>query len=172
MDFGDLFNIGASVASGGVLGLVGSVIGAVGKYFFTRQEQAFEQEKWEYESRLLELQLKAKTIETEREAALVAQQGSWDGLAESYKAVAAIGQTHAWVNDFRALFRPLLTLVLWTIAGWVFYEIGKDQFDEWLQADQEAALVQYMVYTVFFSASTATMWWFGDRALSPPTLKK
>jgi len=171
MELGDIFGIGASVASGGIFGLVGSIIGTASKYFHNRQQQAFEKEKWTHETSLLKLQMQAGAEETEQEVALASQQGSWQGLAESYKAVAAIGQTHGWVNDIRALFRPALTLILWALAGWIFYQIGRQNFSQWLQQGDEQALVQYMVYTVFFSSSTATAWWFGDRALSPPKYK-
>jgi uncharacterized membrane protein len=168
MELGDLFNVGASVASGGVFGLVGSVIGSVGKYFHARQQQAFEKEKWAHETALLELQMKTRAAETEQEIALAAQQGSWQGLSESYKALATIGKTHTWVNDVRALFRPLLTLTLWAISGWFFFQIGHDGFSQWLETGDIDTIVRYMIYTAFFSASTSTAWWFGDRALSPP----
>jgi hypothetical protein len=171
MELGDIVNVGASVASGGVFGLVGSIIGSASKYFFNKQEQAFQREKWDHETLLLKLQAEAQAAETEQEIALAAQQGSWSGLAESYKAEAAIGTTHVWVNDIRALFRPFLTVTLWVLSGWIFYQIGQEKFSAWLQEGESESLVRYMVYTAFFSASTATAWWFGDRALSPPQYK-
>lgn len=171
MELGDILNIGTSVASGGLFGLVGSVIGSVGKYFHAKQQQTFEREKWSHETELLRLQAEVKNQETEQEIALAAQQGSWQGLTESYKAVAAIGKTHIWVNDVRALFRPLLTLTLWAISGWIFFQVGHDGFSDWLEKGDIDSLIRYMVYTAFFSASTSTAWWFGDRALSPPKYK-
>ena len=42
---------------------------------------------------------------------------------------------------------------------------------EVLTPQDMAALIRYMVFSVFFCASTPTVWWFGDRALTPPSMK-
>ena len=153
----DLLGVGASVASGGIFGLFGSVVGVAAKHFQEKQRQEWEEKKWDQEIRLQELQLRAKVEETEQEILLANTAGSWKGLVSSHTAAANVGKTHMWVNDVKALFRPALTLVLWVLAFMVFKDLSKDE-----------ALAQYMVYSVFFSASTATVWWFGDRALTPP----
>jgi len=36
---------------------------------------------------------------------------------------------------------------------------------------QLANMTRYIVYSMVFSAATATVWWFGDRALTPPNMK-
>ncbi len=167
----EILGMGASVASGGIFGVIGSVIGTAGKYFQERQKQSFKEKEWEYETKMLKLQMDAKAQETEQEIALVAQEGSWSGLRASHEAAAKIGPTHKWVNDVKSLFRPFLTISLWIISGWIFWQIGKGGLNEWFAEGESDELIKYMVYTVFFSASTATMWWFGDRALAPPHLK-
>lgn len=168
---GDILGLGASVASGGLFGLFGSLLGSVAKFFHEKQRQAFEEKKWTYETDLLRLQMEAKAKETEQELAVVSQEGSWSGLKASIAAETQIGPTHKWVTDIKALFRPFLTIALWIISAWVFWKIGEGGLDKWFQQGEANNLVKYMVYTVFFSASTATAWWFGDRALTPPHLK-
>jgi len=32
-------------------------------------------------------------------------------------------------------------------------------------------IMTYIIYSVVFSCSTAIVWWFGDRALTPPGMK-
>jgi len=117
----------------------------------------------------MELNMKAGQIETENELAITQTQGSYTGLSESLKADAAIGPTHMIVNDIKALFRPFLTLSLWGMATYVFIRVVENPTDA-LTPEEVIALIRYMVYSVFFCASTATTWWFGDRALSPPRL--
>lgn len=172
MDFlSNLLGIGASVASGGLFGLLGSVVGVAAKWFQEKQRQAWEAKKWEHEDKLLELQMKAKAQETEQELAIVSQTGAWEGLTTSIRADTAVKNVHVWVNDLRALFRPVLTILLAVGAYFVFRQIVTGKLSEWIDAHDVADLIKYMVYTVFFTASTAVVWWFGDRALTPPTMK-
>lgn len=173
MDWGSLLGQAAAIGSGGLLGIVGSLFGAAGKYLTEKQRQEFEIKKWEHETKLLELQMEAKKVETEMELALVSQTGSWEGLTSSIQADQSVAGVHAFVNDLRALFRPFLTILLWAIGGWVFYEIvSNDGFLlKWINEMEIKDLIRYMVYSIFFCASTATTWWFGDRALTPPGMK-
>ncbi len=165
----DLLGVGASAASGGLFGLLGAVGGQVSKYFQEKQRQAWEEKKWDREERLLQLQMKGRREETEQELAIVQQQGSWAGLRASYSSV--IDQpSYKWVAAVKSLFRPLLTLVLWVMAGITFYLVVTVA-NKYFSGVELKELIKYMVYTIFFSASTAGMWWFGDRALSPPQFK-
>ena len=74
----------------------------------------------------------------------------------------------------RALFRPILTMALWGLSIFVFRQIvsafgGEANVLAQVFTNAEInEIMKYMVYTVFFCASTATTWWFGDRAFTPP----
>ena len=160
-----------NVASGGLFGLLGSVIGVVAKYIQEKQRQAWEREKWQHELRLLELQMKAKSAETEQELSVVSSAGAWDGLRASYEAPIAVRGVHRWVNDLRSLFRPFLTVFLWVAAVVVLWGVTTGWGSGWLGDAESRDLVRYAVQSLVFSASTATVWWFGDRALTPPGLK-
>lgn len=169
MDF--LSDILGGVASGGIFGLVGSIIGVGAKYFQEKQRQAWEQKKWDHESKLLELQMQVRAAETEQELAIVSQTGAWAGLDDSLRADRSVKDVHTWVNDLRALFRPALTVLLWAIGTLVFYLVVCGALIDWLKGVDIADLIRYMVFSVFFSASTATVWLFSDHALTPPAMK-
>lgn len=169
-----LLGVGASVASGGLFGVLGS---AVGMFFKWRQKKLDLEERAldrAHELKLIELQMKGRAEETEQELAIAQQTGSWEGLATSVRADSMLGpSTHIWVNDVKSLFRPFLTTGLWVCTAWIFSMILdestilllKDQ-SPWLQD-----LIKYMIYSVVFATSGATMWWFGDRAFAPAGLK-
>ena len=171
MDLGTILGGVASVASGGIFGVIGSIIGVGAKYLQERQRQKWEEKKWSHEVELQKLNMQARAEETEQELAIVSQQGSWAGLSESIRADASVQNTHVWVNDARALFRLVLTTLLWVLAAIVFFKVIGGTLKDWIDKQATADLVKYMVYTVFFCASSATMWWFGDRALTPPGMK-
>lgn len=173
----DLLGAGVSVASGGIFGVVGSVLGVVAKHFQEKQRQAWEMKQWSHEESMQRLQMEARAQETEQEIQLADTEGSWAGLSESIRADSRLRPTSGWAVNVKALFRPFLTCVLWALAAWVFLHTLNALTDpeallvSILSAGEIKEIIKYMVYTIFFSASMATAWWFGDRALSPPHLK-
>ncbi len=173
---GDLLGMGATVASGGLFGVVGSLLGVVAKHYQEKQRQAWETKKWGHEESMQKLQMEARSQETEQEIELADSEGSWRGLSESIRADAQTKPTSGWATNIKALFRPFLTVVLWCLAGWVFWHVLSSMTDpddpmSALPVSEIKELIKYMVYTIFFSASMATAWWFGDRALTPPQHK-
>lgn len=146
----EVAGLAASAAGGGLFGLVGTVLGRFAGFFEARQRQAHERARWRHETALLELQHRAHAAETEAEMALAETSGSWAGLAASIEAEAAIASSYRWVDAVRGLTRPLLTLLLWLIAGGI-----------WLGADEAGRSA--ITDTATFAATAATLWWFGDR---------
>ena len=138
-------------AAGGLFGLVGTALGRVAGFFERRQQHEHERAQWVHELALHELNMKARAEETEQEIALAAQAGSWAGLEASILADAAIGEASRWVIDLLRLVRPVLTLLLWLITGWIFART------------QDGSVIEACV----FAATAATLWWFGDRAPKP-----
>ena len=147
-----IIGLGLDAAAGGAFGIVGTVLGRAAGYFERKQSFKHEIARWSHEYKLHELQMAAKAQETEMELALAAQQGSWQGLAASIKADANIGKASLWVINVLRLVRPILTLLLWLITGWIF------------AVTQNGAIAEAAV----FAATAATLWWFGDRAPKPP----
>jgi hypothetical protein len=172
MDFGDVIGLLGGAASGGIFGLIGSLIGVGTKYLQEKQRQAWEKVKWAHEADLLKLNMQARSQETEQELAIAETEGSWRGLEASHAAARVdAASVHRWVNDIRSLFRPFLTVFLWVVAAAVVYMVTRGLISGYLKETDVAELVRYTVYSVVWSASTATVWWFGDRAMSPPGSK-
>ena len=177
MEFiGNLLGAGASAMSGGIFGLAGSLIGGVFKYFQAKQAQQFKKEEWDHESNLLKLNMEAMQKQTENELALASQVGSFRGLDSSIRADSKVGESYKWVNAIRSLFRPLLTTGLVVIAYLIFKDLMAGLETEGqsvlaLGKEKSRSILEYVVYSLVFSASTAVVWWFGDRAFAPPGMK-
>ncbi len=144
----NLLSFGMDAAAGGVFGILGTALGRAASYFERKQTFLQEEKRWGHELKLHELQMAASKQETEMELAIASQKGSWDGLAVSIAADAKTGRASLWVINVLRLVRPVLTLLLWLITGWIF---AKTQ-----NGDIANAAV--------FAATAATLWWFGDRA--------
>jgi len=147
--------LGLDAAAGGLFGILGTALGRVAGYFERKQIHEQEQARWGHEYRLHELNMQARQQETELELALTAQQGSWKGLEASLKAEAALGKASLWVINMLRLVRPTITLLLWIITAMIFL------------VTQDSAIIEASV----FAATAATLWWFGDRAPKPLSLK-
>ena len=178
---GEVAGLATSAASGGIFGLIGSGIGAVAKYFQTKANRAFEQEKWAYEERLLDRQMERDRMAHEQDVELIAQEGAWQGLDSSIAHDTMLArQSAGWVSSVKSLFRPVLTLALVGAEVFIFWNVWTGFQSEagssilnLLNAEQSPAtnLLQYVVYSIVFAAQTAVVWWFGDRAFAPPGMK-
>ena len=167
-----LFEIGGNVASGGLFGLLGSVVGAGAKWLQAKQEAKREASERAHELKLLDMQMQMGSQETENELEIIQHQAD----AASYGMPVVTANVHMIVNDIRALFRPFLTLSLVGASVWVLLSLLSNLNNGILVGalnggDPAAQLVAYMVNSLFFTTSTAVVWWFGDRALTPPHLK-
>lgn len=161
----EIAGLTASAATGGVVGVLGSALGRVFNMFERRMarkdrelEMVHERDRWLHEDKLLQRQMEAKQQETELAIELAASEGSWRGLTASIEADAGIETASGWVNDIRGITRPTLTVFLWIIVATIisFKLAGEDE-------------IRSIVDAIIFSATTATVWWFGDRA---PTRKQ
>lgn len=154
--------ISGAALSGGITGILGSiggrVLGLVERRMARKDrelEMIHEEKQWKQEATLLELQHRLGLEEREQLAQhaveLTNVQGSWDGLIASQDAEKAIGESYPWVNAVRALTRPGLTIFL-SVAVFIIYFVATE--------DQQLSIVNALIY----GATTATLWWFGDRA--------
>ena len=177
MDFlGALGSAVTGLAGGGFLG---AIMGIGSKFLQERQRQQWEEKKWTHELKLMELQSQARASETESEIRIVQEEGSWQAKRESMKGEQAMilsGQPHPAVIGIRSLWRPTLTLLLILLVLCVWISLiallrGESSILSFLSPEAVMDLLSYIVYSVVFAASTAALWWFGDRALSPPGTK-
>ena len=177
MDFlGALGSAVTGLAGGGFLG---AIMGIGSKFLQERQRQQWEEKKWTHELKLMELQSQARASETEAEIQIVREEGSWMALRQSMQmdqAVVGSERLSVWVLNVRSLWRPMLTLVLAGLVLWIWISLtgmlrGEETVLNFLSPEAVVGLLSYVVYSVVFAASTAALWWFGDRALSPPGTK-
>lgn len=172
-----ILGTGAAAAGGGIFGLLGSTLGAYMKMRHAKQQHEFEKDRWTYETELQRLQMQAKSEENEQAIALSSSQGSWAALQSSVAMERKAGESYRWVNAIKDLFRPILTAGLFILTYMIFLDIisslgGKEASLSAVFSQEEMAnIVKYIVFSVTFSASTAGVFWFGDRALSPPGMK-
>lgn len=145
--------------SGGIFGLVGSLFGGVLQYFQRSQEQAFKKETWDHEKDLLRLNMEAAKTQTDNELAIVSQAGRMEGMNTSIQMQGKAGSSYKWVNAIRSLFRPFLTTALIYVSYLLF------------KHTDDPELHNYIVMSLVFATSTAIVWWFGDRAFTPPGAK-
>lgn len=158
-----------NAATGGLLGVFGSIIGGVTQYFQRKQQMEEAGRERAHELALIEAQMRQGQSETENELRIIEAQVSGSIKEGSY----ALDVTHRgvsrWVNNIRSLFRPFLTLALWgllaAVMAMIFYS---DALISLFNEGELTELVRYVVQSIVFSAATATVWWFGDRALAPP----
>jgi hypothetical protein len=135
-----------SLFGGGVTGLFGTLVGRVASIFEKKQERAFILEKYQLDAKL-------RSIETEKQLELTYLNTSQKSLQASYKHDSSIIVKSEWINNIRALVRPVLTLLLWLLVAAIFFNLEA--------VDDEKGLI---VETVIYAATTATVWWFGDRS--------
>jgi len=168
----DLIGLGANVASGGIFGLLGSLIGVGAKWLQAKQAAKAKASEWQHEIKLLELQMEAGDRETENELAISRSEGSWKGLSDSYHTVVPAAAIPAWANAIRSLFRPFLTIALWVLVVIELRWMISGTLEVWVSdAQQFGITIKYIIDSTVFSAATATTWWFGDRAFTPPGQK-
>jgi len=124
------------------------------------------------------MELERGKAETESELAIAQEAARETGMRASYEDQIAAGKTvrWQWVGAVRTLYRPFLTTALLGIVAWFFAELlavldGTEGTLQALGADKALELVEYIVVSMVFLASTAGMWWFGERAFLPTKMK-
>ncbi len=160
----------ADAASGGVLGLIGSVVGVGARHIQAKAEHKRRLTEQAHELALLDRQRAAAAEETEQEIALAAAAGSWDGLRASIAHDAAAGAAPGlpgWVQAVRALMRPMLTLLLLAAVIVIWRDLAA------VLPPTEAAITgQHLARSVVAAPTTAVVWWFGDRSLAASAEKR
>jgi len=179
MDITAILSAMGSAASGGLLGLLGT---GIKHWFDHKAEQAKRQfeltmRKMDREEMELEHQLHMLTIEaqTERDIAIAHQerlsleahvageieQAELDMRRESYandKATYGGG----FVDAIRGLMRPVLTLYFALLMALITYQLMQMTGNQ-LGAANADALLNQVVNTCIFLATTSVTWWFGSR---------
>jgi hypothetical protein len=172
MEILDILGVGASVASGGLFGVLGAAFGS----WMKSKEKALEFKERiaerEYQKDMFRLRMEGKS-----------QEGSWNALETSLQAEAStnVATNYRWVSAVKALFRPFITTALWVVVGWEIKMMLDGSLTTMVSTalDSQAvfdpteivSITKYIIYSTVFSATTATTWWFGERSLTMPEFK-
>ncbi len=154
------------VLSGGVTGLIGTVISGGMKFFENRQKHGHELAIME-----MEMQQMDKEAEIARDIKELDMEGkdrtaAWQALEASYKESTSRMSTgdSAWlimVDVVRGLMRPVITLGLLVSMGIIYFTVAAD-----LTGPNGTPMVVFIIQTVLYVGTTAVLWWFGTRHLS------
>ena len=138
--------------TGGATGLIGSVIGKAFSFVDFWVEEKREDKKHARTISLLELQNRLGAEENERELQIVEAKASGDARTASYQHDISMGDGSVWVVNVLRLVRPVLTLALICVTLVLYLKAnasGRDMIEA----------------SVIYLTSSATLWWFGDRAM-------
>jgi|TARA_R100001530_G_scaffold132679_1_gene105308 hypothetical protein len=149
-----MFEIIASVLSGGATGIIGSLVGTVGRYVEKRQELKQIEIEFTQEIKLQELQISARSTELESEQAIALVKADSDIKTASYSHDASYGPTMPVIAAILRFVRPVLTFGLLGFSGYIFFVVHEDP-----------QVVRELSNQIMFLTTTAVAWWFGDRSL-------
>ena len=144
-----------TVLTGGATGIFGTLIGKA----FSFADHWMEEKKNAAEhTRTIEmhrLQAELKAEESERELAIAEALSASQLRQASDSHDMSAGKSSRWVNDTLRLVRPVLTGGLIVLVGVIYFSS-----DDLLQQET-------IVHSVIYMASSAVLWWYGDRAVRP-----
>ncbi len=154
------------VLSGGVTGLIGTVISGGMKFFENKQKHAYELDvmKMEIEQMHVEAEIAKDVAELEMEGK--DRTAAWSALEASYKESTSRMSKgdSAWlvmVDVVRGLMRPVITLGTLSLMGVIYFTVAQGM------VGPEGIPVQVtIIQTVLYIATTAVLWWFGTRNMS------
>jgi len=142
-------------ASGGLLGVAGSLIGKVAGYFETKQKMKLAEIENSHSLALIDKQAELQRMAIDGQYQLKSLETDSANLIGSYKHDASYGETYKWASSILRFVRPFLTFSVIGVFVFVYFK-----------ADQAGDLdtVQRMSNEVCFLLSTCLSWWFADRS--------
>ena len=146
-----------AILTGGATGIAGTLVSAGTEYFKEKQQHAHEIElrRVEMEMMSTEAQSAERIAAIERESEQMRAEHA--ALEASYRAATTRMSTgdSRWlvaVDVIRGLTRPVLTLLLVTLVGVIYFTLSP-----------EHGLEGQIIDTVLYLATTCVLWWFGAR---------
>jgi hypothetical protein len=133
------------VFGGGATGLLGTLFGRVAGYY--EKKQTFE-----HELALLDKQASMRMAEMENEAAIADSNAAMQIRTASYAHDTGTGKPSRWVVNTLRLVRPALTAYLIFLVTMIFF------------ATKDGNIVEQVVATALYLATSSITWWFGDRS--------
>lgn len=127
----------AALSSGGLGAIVGSVGGIAEKVWSKKLDSELKVKEWSHIEAMHQLQMQSDGQRAQQDLLIAQTQGDFSALEASIKADASIGNVDKWVNNFRALIRPSLTVIV--------------------------LVMSYNTPEFMNLATLALAWWFGSR---------
>ena len=149
-----MFDIIASVLTGGATGIIGSLIGTVGRFFEKKQQLKEMTLQFDQEYKLQELQISSRREEAESERAIAELQAESEIKTASYAHDASYGITTLTIASILRFVRPVLTFLLLAFTVYIFWQVSENP-----------SIVHELSNQIMFLTTTAVAWWFGDRSL-------
>lgn len=155
------------VLSGGATGLIGTVISGGMKFFENKQKHA-------HELAIMDMEIKQMNVEAaiakdikELDMEGKDRQAAWSALEASYKesTTRMSSGDSKWlvaVDVVRGLMRPVITLGLLILIAVIYFTVGAQT-----TLPDGTPMTVNIIQTVLFVGTTAVLWWFGTRNLSP-----
>ena len=140
-----MWDVIGTVLTGGATGIIGTVIGKAFSFVDSWQkEKAADKEH----TRSIELyKLQSEELEGQMQVAEISLR------AASYAHDQSAGVASPWAVNVLRMVRPVITGGLILLVGIIYFRT-----DDLLQQN-------VIIQSVIYMASSATLWWFGDRAL-------
>ena len=150
-----LFGSLVGAASGGILGLAGSLVNKVANYFATQQQMKFEELKNRHSLALMDKQAQLQQMQIDGKFQITALETDSENLVASYKHDASYGETYKWAASLLRFVRPGLTFGILGIFIYVFYTAN--EFGH-------VSMIENMSSQISLLASMCLSWWFSDRS--------
>ena len=151
-----MFDLLGSALLGMGTGGIGSIIGKLFSFVDHWVDEKKKDKEHERTIALLELQNKLGAEESERELAVAEVHAASDIRTASYSHDASVGVGSPFVIDLLRLIRPILTLLLILLVGYLY-----TQSVEAGRATIEASVI--------YMCSSSVLWWFGSREFRKKT---
>ena len=159
-----LFNLGASVLTGGATGLLGTALSAVVDFFQSRQRHAQELDLRRLDIELAQAEAEGAAAHAAIEARAQRERAEWEALEASYREAGrrwsrpGEGRLMQFVDAVRGLTRPALTWSLFALVGAIYFLLGTADITT-------VGLRPRIVETVLYLFTAAMLWWFGSRQI-------
>lgn len=154
------------VLSGGVTGLLGTVLSGGMKFFENKQKHSYELAIMDMEMQQMDREAAnaVKISETEMEGA--DRTAAWAALEASYKeSTSRMSKGDSpWlvaVDVVRGLMRPVMTLGLLVLLAVIYFTVA-----EGLTAGDGLPMRVSIILTISYLATTSVLWWFGTRMMA------
>jgi hypothetical protein len=148
----DFLNLIGNAASGGLLGLLGSVSTGIVSLFQAKNQYAHDEAMGKLELDRIAAQSDAQAKLSAEQLKVTMEQGANSAFVASQVSGAAINNVPPIIAGILALWRPFLT------AGLIVYSL-------YLYPSADAETQKFIADSYVTAGSAAVLWWFGSRQL-------